>query len=208
MVALTFDDGPRRSTTTEILDALEKYHANATFFCLGIHVEGNESVIERMLSLGCEVSSHSNEHKYLTQLSPAALQKDLTAANEALAKVIGQRPALLRPPFGSKSTSLLAQLDVPVILWSIDTQDWVYHDGVQRSDYQRQKDLEKVVNEALDLVEDGSIILMHDVFFFSADAAAEIIQRLTAQEWQLVTVSELFAAKGIPLEPGKSYYHA
>ena len=66
-----------------------------------------------------------------------------------------------------------------VVLWDIDPLDWKYQSS------------QRVVKHILKYVEDNSIILLHDVYGSSVDAALEVIDTLTAQGYTFVTVDEL-----------------
>ena len=80
------------------------------------------------------------------------------------------------------------------ILWSIDTLDW------------QTKDSQNTYNVVIDNVSDGDIILMHEIYEASLEAARMLVPKLKEMGYRLVTVSELAAAKGVPLETGVSYY--
>jgi len=210
LVALTFDDGPGGKVTTHILDTLQEVGGRATFFCLGDRAEEYQDILRRTVAQGCEVASHSHSHERLTRLSSNALYKDLERAATALEMFSGTMPKLLRPPFGAVNEHMLNCVEMPVILWSIDSEDWRYCELLckNRSDEQRRRDLLKVVNSVLDYVRDGDIILMHDLYSFTQDVADTVIAELHHQDWKLVTVSELFAARGIEPEPGEVYHSA
>lgn len=209
-VALTFDDGPGGAVTSHILDTLQEVGGKATFFCLGNRAKEYQTILRRMTELGCEVASHSYSHERLTRLSNSELQADLEKTNEALANYSGQHPKLMRPPYGSVSDRMLNNVAMPVLLWSIDSEDWRYCEQLckDRSEAQRQKDLLAVVNSVLEYVQDGDIILMHDLYSFTQDVADTVIAELHHQGWQLVTVSELFDIKGIKPQPGEVYHCA
>jgi len=210
LVALTFDDGPGGAVTDHILDTLREAGGRATFFCLGDRAEEYQGILKRMAAQGCEVASHSHAHDRLTRRSSRALCADLEWAAAALEEFSGTAPKLLRPPFGAINERMLGCADMPVILWSIDSEDWRYCELLckNRSDEQRQRDLLKVVNSVLDYVQDGDIILMHDLYSFTQDVADTVIAELRHQGWKMVTVSELFADKGIVPEPGEVYHYA
>jgi len=210
LVALTFDDGPGGAVTSHILDTLREVKGRATFFCLGDRAEEYQGILRRMVAQGCEVASHSYSHARLTRLKNSELRDDLERTAAALEEFSGAAPKLLRPPYGAVSERMLGRVDMPVILWSIDSEDWRYCELLckNRSDAQRQRDLLKVVNSVLDYVQDGDIILMHDLYSFTQDVADTVIAELHHQGWQLVTVSELFKAKGIEPEAGAVYHCA
>ena len=187
MIALTFDDGPRASVTNRILDSLGQYGGRATFFMVGTNVLQNGDVIRRMTAQGCEVANHTNDHKYISKLSSDGIVSQVSAVNQKVAAVCGVSPVVMRPPGGyvdAHSLSVLGSMGMPAIMWSIDTRDW-QHRNAQRT-----------INNVLSQVKDGDIILMHDIYDATADAAVVLIPELTARGYQLVTVSELAAARG------------
>jgi len=210
LVAITFDDGPGGAVTAHILDTLREVGGRATFFCLGDRAEEYQEILKRMVSQGCEVASHSHAHERLTRLGGNALCDDLARAAGALEEFSGTAPTLLRPPFGAVNERMLGCVDMPVILWSIDSEDWRYCELLcrNRSDEQRRRDLLKVVNSVLDYVQDGDIVLMHDLYSFTQDVADTVIAELRHRGWTMVTVSELFKAKGIVPAPGEVYHSA
>ena len=210
LVALTFDDGPGGAVTSHILDTLQEAGGRATFFCLGDRAQEYEGLLRRMAAQGCEVASHSYAHERLTRLKSSALRGDLDRAAAALEQYAGVAPKLMRPPFGSVSERMLGCVDLPVILWSIDSEDWRYCEILckNRSDEQRNRDFLRVVNGILEYVQDGDIVLMHDLYAFTQDVADTVIAELRHQGWQMVTVSGLFEARGIVPEAGQVYHCA
>lgn len=104
----------------------------------------------------------------------------------------------MRPPYGAgiKDETVKANVAYPLIMWTIDTLDWSTRDT--------QSTLEAIRKD----MKDGSIVLMHDLYDPTAAAVETIVPELIEQGYQLVTVSEMFAAKGIALEPGKYYRKA
>ncbi len=198
MVAITFDDGPHETVTAEILDVLERYQAHATFFVLGGRVSHHASLIQRMVKLGCELGNHTYGHQDLSQMSKTEMLDQLQSSISELALIVetDALPKIVRPPFGNVDDQLRQTCPYPMITWSIDTLDWS-HQNVDRT-----------VHEVISQVQDGDIILMHDMYEATAEATEKLVVLLQEQGYQLVTVSEMFAAKGIPLEAGKVYRHA
>ena len=192
-VALTFDDGPG-PYTGRLLDILTQYNAKATFFMLGELVNDYASVVQRGHELGMEQGNHTWDHKILTHLSDGDIRKEISSTNDVIQSVTGSAPTLFRPPGGGYNSSVLANCgDKPVILWSIDTLDW------------KTKNVKQTYRTVIDNVTDGSIILMHDIYSQTVDAAEMIIPELLERGYRLVTVSELASEKGIALRAGKTY---
>lgn len=208
-VALTFDDGPSH-ITTHILDALEEVDGRGTFFVLGNRCENYPKILRRMVRRGHEIGGHSWGHARLTQLSAFDLCDDLQRTAQAIEEHSGQPPSLLRPPFGAINPRLRLHAGLPIIHWSIDTQDWKHCEQYypKRNEQQCTREAEDLVNDVLEQLKDGDIVLMHDIFGFTQQAALRLIEQLHAQGWQMVTVSELFAQRGMALQPGQVYYHA
>lgn len=192
MIALTFDDGPSQYTWP-IIRALESVQGKATFFVVGNRVASHHSVLQQLVFIGCEVGSHSYSHPSLSKLSQEDIRAQLDDTDQLLTEAIGYGTALLRPPYGNINELVRETVGKPLILWSVDTKDWKYRDKAH------------VVEHVLDNVQDGDIILMHDIYETTAQASQELIPLLHEQGYQLVTVSELFAAKGVTLQPGESY---
>ncbi len=183
MVALTFDDGPS-ANTDKILDVLESFDCKATFFVVGSRVSSYPSQIKREYELGCEIGSHTFNHKYLTSLSSEEMQNELDRTNEAVSKVIGRGTTCVRPPGGFYNDDVKSRIDIPIVMWSIDTEDW------------KTKNTQSVAQIATTGIQDGDIILMHDLYSSTADAVEMIVPALISQGFQIVTVQELLDAHG------------
>ncbi|WP_313152860.1 polysaccharide deacetylase family protein [Lacrimispora sp.] len=194
MVALTFDDGPFAPVGNQIMDCLAQYGGKATFFVVGSRVSAYGAEMQRMVAEGHEIGNHTYEHKNLTKLSGAQIQSQINLCNDAVQAACGVRPALVRPPGGAKNGTVLANVQAPVIMWSIDTRDW------------KTRNAGKTVNSVMSQVRDGDIVLMHELYSQSGAAALEIIPRLTEAGYQLVTVSEMAALRG-GVAPGGVYFH-
>lgn len=193
MIALTFDDGPKNATTNAILDILEENNAKATFFVIGDNVgDGTADTIKRMASLGCEVGNHTTDHTYLTKLDASGMLDKIDPNNEKIQEITGRPCRLIRPPGGFVNETLQSIVSQPLIMWEIDTRDW------------ESRDAEKIIPIVREQVADGTIILMHDIYDSTVEAARVLIPELS-KKYQLVTVSELSYMKGISLEAGKKY---
>ncbi len=194
MVALTFDDGPFAPVGNQIMDCLAQYGGKATFFVVGSRVSAYGAELQRMVAEGHEIGNHTNDHKNLTKLSGAQIQSQINLCNDAVQAACGVRPSLVRPPGGAKNGTVLANVQAPVIMWSIDTRDW------------KTRNAGKTVNAVMNQVRDGDIVLMHELYSQSGAAALEIIPRLTEAGYQLVTVSEMAGLRG-GVAPGGVYFH-
>jgi len=196
LIALTFDDGPRRSTTTALLDGLAQRGVQATFFLIGAQLEHNEDIVLRMEAEGHQIGIHTFDHVALTDLSRADFDAQVDATRQKLSQILGRDNFLLRPPYGSVDPAVRQNAGCPIILWSIDPEDW------------GDRNVDREVRHILSHAQDGSIILLHDIFPESVDAALAVVDALHRQGYLFVTVEELFAARGIALEEGEVYRQA
>lgn len=195
MVALTFDDGPSYIYTSRIVNVLKKYDGRATFFVLGCKLGDVkvQSLVKKSFAYGNEIASHTYNHKQLSTLSAEDIKWESEATKSAIKKITGSNPLLTRPPYGACNDSVKANVDTPLILWSIDTRDW------------QTRNADSTVNSVLQSVQDGDIVLMHDIYDATASAAEGLIPELINRGYQLVTVSELATYKKAELLQGKRY---
>lgn len=195
MIALTFDDGPNYNTN-KIIDILNNFKVKATFFVLGQNIEGHEEILTKMANNNLEIGNHTYSHKLLTKMSPEKIQEEVNKTNDLITNITSKQPTLLRTSYGSFTKKIRSSVDMPIIIWNIDTLDWKYHSS------------ERIANSILSKVKDGDIILMHDIYNATANALEIAIPKLLEQGYQLVTVSELFYYKNISLEKGQVYSNA
>lgn len=192
MVALTFDDGPG-PYTTDIVDCLKKNNGRATFFVVGNRVNSNKKAVKQADKAGCEIGSHSFDHANLAKLSQKDIQSQMKKTDERIKKIIGKKAAVMRAPYGETGGSVKRAVGKPIILWSIDTEDW------------KTRSKEKTISAVMNHVKDGDIVLMHDIHKSTKEAALSIIPRLKSEGYQLVTVSELARYRGYKLKKGTVY---
>lgn len=197
MVALTFDDGPNAPTTNRIVTTLKKNGAVGTFFEIGENLgkPENQKAVKRAYELGNEIGSHTLNHKCLTKLSSSEVKAQNNGCCKLLEKITGMKVTLMRPPYGSFSEETKKAVDMPMIIWSVDTLDW------------QTLDAEKTYRSAM-TVKDGGIVLMHSIYSQTADAVDKIVPALKKKGFQCVTVSELFHYKKKTLKKGRKYNNA
>lgn len=178
-VALTFDDGPNKDCTPLLLDGLKKRGVKATFFLMGQSIEGNEEIVKRMREEGHLIGNHSYSHIQLTKAGAGAACEGVDKTSKVIEDITGERPQYMRPPFGDWNEDLECQVDMTTVLWSVDSLDW------------KLKNTNRIVKRVLKDAEDGDIILMHDIFPTSVEAALEIVDALTKEGYTFVTVDDL-----------------
>lgn len=208
LIALTFDDGPRSSTTNRVLDLLEQNGSVATFFLVGYNIPDNAEVIKRAAAMGCSIGNHTKDHKILTKCSADTIKAQVNGVNSLL-RDMGIEPTLFRAP-GGAFKGIKDQIGMPLIQWSIDTEDWKFKDASHkgRSAEERTADLNRIADMVFSQAKGGSIVLMHDIYDFTADLCEIVIPGLVERGFKLVTVDQLFEAYGEKLENGVVYYSA
>ena len=193
LIAITFDDGPRRETTERLLDGLKERDARATFFLIGRQIEENEDLVERMQAEGHQVGSHTWSHTRLTGVTADTLRQEVGRTEAALEDVLGPGSYWLRPPYGAVDAADRDLIQTPMIKWSIDPRDWEKLDAAQ------------VTAAVLEAAAPNQIILLHDIYPTSVDAALAIVDALQKEGYRFVTVAELLEANGIQPEAGVLY---
>lgn len=195
MVALTYDDGPARTPTTQLLNKLREKGVRATFFVLGNRIKPYQDLVQREHDEGHSVATHNYHHGNVRKSSTAQLRRQVAMCNAALEAAIGLHPKYNRVPHGQYPTMIKAKAGWPLIQWSLDTYDW------------RGSSPKAILNTVKRQVEDGDIILCHDIKAKSADTAEMVIDYLEEEGYMFVTIDELFARDGVTLMPDTVYYH-
>ena len=190
-VALTFDDGPRRVTTERLLDGLKERGAKATFFLIGQQIEDNAALVARMAEEGHQIGNHTWSHQRLDGILPDEAAQEVARTEAALEALLGGGEYWLRPPYGQVAEGV--ELGVPMVKGCVDPRDW------------ESRDAEKVTRAILDCVEPNSIILLHDIYSTSVDAALRVVDRLQEEGYWFVTVEELLWLNGVTPEAGRMY---
>lgn len=192
-VALTFDDGPSSKYNAQFLDVLARNKAHATFFMVGTMMNNCQKCVLDTYNSGNEVGSHTYNHMNIKKNNALDVNDNLKQVDDLFYKITNDHIKYVRPPYGSYSKENLENINNPLILWNIDTEDWSHHD------------VDYIVNSVMENVQDGSIILMHELYETSLQALEVLLPRLYAEGYQVVSVSELANMKGKTLESGHAY---
>jgi len=180
VVALTFDDGPNASSTPILLDGLKERKVRATFFLIGENVEKdeNEKIVKRMYEEGHLIGNHTYRHVDLSKISGREAEKEIKTTDEAIKKITGHETEFIRPPFGAMPEGE-EDPDKIYVKWTVDSLDWV------------TKDTEKIVEKVTADTKEGDVILMHDCYGESVEAALQIVDIMEKQGYEFVTADEL-----------------
>lgn len=178
-IALTFDDGPHPKYTKLLLDGLAQRGVVATFFVVGKNIPGNEELILRMEQEGHLIGNHTYDHVKISDLSAGQACEQVERTSALVREITGKDTEFIRPPFGEWNKGMECSFTMIPVLWSIDPLDWT----TQNTALIRERILKEV--------QEGDIILMHDYYQSSVDAALDVVDALLAQGYEFVTVDRL-----------------
>ncbi len=178
-IALTFDDGPHPVYTLKLLDGLAQRNVKATFFIIGESAERNPEVIKRIHAEGHLIGNHTYSHVQLTCINSAKALEEIAKTNEVIASITGESIRYIRPPYGIYNETLAKSSNLIPVIWTVDPRDW----SVLNTD--------SVVSHVIKNVKENDVILLHDIFETSVDAALRIVDILSEQGYTFVTIDEL-----------------
>ena len=191
-LALTFDDGPKEGTTDLLLDGLKERGAAATFFLVGDQAVLYPELVRRMQQEGHQVGNHTWSHKRL-EGDPKEAIDEVERMEGLLREILGEGDYWLRPPYGAITEEAAAKITVPIIKWSVDPRDW------------ESRNADVVTQRILENVQPNSIILLHDIYPSSVEAALRVVDVLQEKGYWFVTVEELLRINGIVARSGEVY---
>ncbi|MBQ8786012.1 MAG: polysaccharide deacetylase family protein [Oscillospiraceae bacterium] len=195
VVALTFDDGPNTTTTAQVLDKLELYGVPASFFLIGNNInDASAEVVKRAYQMGCEIDNHSKSHAYMNQMEADAIIEEVMYVSDKVEEITGEPTKFFRPPYIATNTTMYDNIDMPFIC------------GVGCNDWDNMVTVQQRIDNTLNQVQDGTIILLHDAQgnIKTVEALDTIIPALLDEGYQFVTVSELFESKGVEISADDS----
>ena len=173
-IAITFDDGPHPRYTEQLLDGLKEREVKAAFFLIGENVAAYPEIVKREYEEGHLIGNHTFHHVDLEKIPEETAMKEIAMTNEAISSVTGEVPQFIRPPFGIRKKDLEEKLNEIPVLWNIDPLDW------------NTKNVDEIVNKVVTKAKDGAIILLHDCYQSSVEAAFQIIDHLQAEGFDFV----------------------
>lgn len=198
MVAFTFDDGPS-ANTTRIVDLFSQYGAKCSFCVVGERLAEFADAAKYIVDQGFEIGIHTWDHTKLTNLSVQDITQEISSTQTAIQQYTSGSALFVRPPYGSADETVSAvcsDLGLYMAHWSIDTEDW------------KLKDAQAIADAILSQVKDGSIVLSHDLYDFTAEAMEIVVPQLVAQGYELVTLTEFINASYGEVVPGRMYFNS
>lgn len=178
-IALTFDDGPSSICTGRLLDGLKERNVKATFFLIGEYAEENPELVKRIFEEGHLIGNHTYHHVDISRLSDEEAREEIERTDEIVYRITDQHVKYVRPPFGAWQRDLELEMEVLPVMWTVDPLDWT------------TENVDVIVNKVVTEAEEGDIILLHDCYNSSVDAALRIIDILIKEGFEFVTVDEM-----------------
>lgn len=178
-IAITFDDGPSGRYTGRLLDGLKERNVKASFFLIGENAKENPELVERIYKEGHLIGNHTYSHVQMTHLSEEAAVGEIEKTDQVISAITGEHVAYMRPPFGAWQRELEVRMEVLPVLWSVDPLDWT------------TENVDEIVSKVVTEVEEGDIILLHDCYASSIEAALRIVDILQKEGYEFVTVDRL-----------------
>ena len=178
-IAITFDDGPSSQCTGRLLDGLKERNVKATFFLIGENAKENPELVKRLDEEGHLIGNHTYHHVEITKVSDEEAKKEILDTNEVITSITGKSVEYMRPPFGLWQRNLEMEIEVLPVMWPIDPLDWT------------TENVDEIVNKVVTEAEENDIILLHDCYDSSVDAALRIIDILQKKGFEFVTVDQL-----------------
>lgn len=178
-IAITFDDGPSSRYTGRLLDGLKERNVKASFFLIGENAEENPVLVERIYKEGHLIGNHTYSHVQMTHLSEEVAVREIEKTDQVISAITGEHVAYMRPPFGAWQRELEVRMEVLPVLWSVDPLDWT------------TENVDEIVSKVVTEVEEGDIILLHDCYASSVEAALRIVDILQKEGYEFVTVDRL-----------------
>lgn len=193
-IAFTFDDGPNKNNTNDIVNYLNDNKMRATFFMVGYLMESYPDIVKNVYDNNMEIGSHSWAHKNLTKQKINTISSEMNKTDSIYKSITGDTIKLMRPPYGSINNKVKDTFDYVYVKWNLDTNDWKYKDENHLYDY------------VLNNVSDGDIVLMHDLQSSTKRGMEKLLPELYVRGFRVVTLSELASIKNKSLETHTIYY--
>lgn len=186
-IALSFDDGPNREYTPQVLSILAQYGASATFFVIGKNIQGNEALLKQIDSDGHSIGNHSYTHSFFMDFkSVQGFRNELNQTAESVFKIIGKRMKLFRPPYGVTTPNLAkasTELNYSIIGWSIRSFDTTAASA------------QIITRRVQAQIKPGAIILFHDKSDKTIQVLKQTFNFAKENGYKIVSVEQLLKIK-------------
>lgn len=196
-IAISFDAAWGDEKTAEILDILDQYNIKSTFFLVGFWVDKYPEKVQLIAERGHEIGNHSTTHPKMSQLSREQIYQEIQITSQKIKDLTGQTPTDFRPPYGDYNNQLVETvrgMGMEAIQWSVDSLDW------------KSLGIQPMIDQVLNNVKPGSIVLFHNNSDYILDALPTILQQLIAQGYTIVPVRELVLPQPYAIKPDGTQY--
>lgn len=183
-VAISFDAAWGNEDTEALLEILNSYEVQATFFVVGDWVEKYPESVKALSDAGHDVMNHSDTHPYMTQCAAGQMVSEIESCNDRIEAVTGVRPTLFRCPYGDYNDSVISavrSLGMEPVQWDVDSLDWK---GISANE---------ITQNVLSKVKSGSIVLFHNAADHTPEALPNIISHLQYDGFRFVKIADLLA---------------
>ena len=182
VASLSFDAAWGNEDTQTLIDILDKYQVQATFFVVGDWVEKYPESVKALHDAGHEIMSHSDTHAHFNALTPQEIQADLTACGEKIQDITGEFPTLFRCPYGEYDDHVITtvrSMGIQPVQWDVDSLDW------------KEISASEIIQRVTSRVGPGSIVLFHNAALHTPEALPAIIETLLQEGYTLLPISQL-----------------
>lgn len=191
VIALTFDAAWGADKTQGIIDILNEYDADATFFLVGFWIDKYEEEVKAIAEAGLEIGNHSKNHLNMPRLNEDSIREEISSVNGRIEELTGVRPTFFRAPYGDYSNRLLTvvdELDMVGIQWSIDSLDW------------KGLSAKEIVDRVVPKAKSGDIVLFHNNSDHVLDALPLVIMGLKNKGFRFVGLSDMVATENFTVD--------
>ena len=188
VIYLTFDAGYENGYTSQILDALKKHNAPATFFLVGNYLEQNPDLVRRMVAEGHTVGNHTMHHPDMSKISDFdSFSKELSDLEALYTEITGeQMTKFYRPPQGvysQENLEMAQKLGYQTVFWSLAYADW---------DNNNQPSHATAMEKLTTRIHNGAVVLLHSTSKTNAEILDEILTKWEEMGYRFAPLSELF----------------
>jgi peptidoglycan/xylan/chitin deacetylase (PgdA/CDA1 family) len=200
-IALTFDSGWETRQTIPMLDILDQYSVNATFFPRALWVQDNPDLAREIVKRGHTMGNHSLTHPRMREMTAEQIRHEMKESTRVIQEVTAVKPYLFRPPYGEynqRVLEVLGEAGYPyTVMWTVDTIDWAAGTTLNVGGSQVYIDTDFIVNRALNNASNNGIVLMHIMDRSdTVEALPRIIEGLREMGYEFVTVDSMLPAPG------------
>jgi peptidoglycan/xylan/chitin deacetylase (PgdA/CDA1 family) len=182
-IAISFDDGPANAWTPEILKVLKDNQVQASFFCIGNRIDGNENLLLKINNEGHIIGNHSNSHHFWFDLfSSKKMLDDMRSMDAKVKQVTGHSPKLFRPPYGVTNPNVKKAIikgQYISVGWNIRSMDTVI------------KEEAKLMQKIKNAIRPGAIILLHDTCKITLHILPEFINYVKAEGYEIIRLDKM-----------------